>query len=40
MDALVSPGGTTVLVTTLELGVVVGGEEVGFVEEGKELVLD
>ncbi len=40
MDSLVSPGGTTVLVLALELGVVVGGEEASFVEERKDLVLD
>lgn len=40
MYSLISPGGTTVLVLALELGVVVGGEEAGFVEERKDLVLD
>ena len=40
MYSLVSSGGTTVLVLAMEFGVVVGGEEAGFVEERKDLVFD
>ena len=40
MYALIGPGCATVLVAALELSVVVGGQEVGFVEEREELVLD